>query len=59
MSEENLEHKEFNIPFRCPYCEKLSTVTVHMNTDNESVLAAFELLSAFEMKGEPLEEGED
>lgn len=54
----DLEHKEFDICFRCPHCKKLSTATVHIRTDNESVLAAFELLSKFEMKGKKEEEGE-
>lgn len=56
IEEENLEHKKFDISFRCPHCEKTSTATVYIRTDNESVLSTFELLSKLGLKGKKEEE---
>lgn len=49
--EETEEYVPFELKVRCPHCDKVCTVKVHINSDDDNTLTAFELLSSFEMKG--------
>lgn len=53
--EDYLGEVKHKIRVLCPHCNKKCDISFFMNTDDEGINTAFELLAGFEMKGEKVD----